>query len=199
MAKSYNSRASALIIIDMQREFEASNTPEVIASCIREIHKAKSKNALILLVEYESKFYSPQGMSDTQPKILDELNVYPYHITIRKKGDDGSKEIFNILKRVGIPRNFKVCGVNTDCCVRATVNGLTRRLPDGTNITIVADACNSVCSPFDLQWDHFSFGKNRNCNLKLANLPKDTRPYDEYCEEHDDWYDDDDYDDEEEE
>jgi nicotinamidase-related amidase len=188
MSKSYNSRATALIVTDMQREFDASETPEVIAACIREIKRAKKRKALILLVEYASRYYSDNGMSDTQDEILDVLEGYPHCITVSKKIDDGSAQIMKVLKRVGIPKRFKVCGVNTDCCVRSTVNGLTAKLPEGTQITLIADACNSSCSPFDEQYDEYQFGKYRNCVLKLSNIPMDTEPYDGY---EDGWYDED--------
>ncbi len=125
---------TALIIIDMQRQFKAANDETTISNVIREVRKAKKLKQFIILVEY--------GRQYTISKIRETLKGYKYLFKVTKDDDDGSYEIIKcILKnQLGVTQ-FNVCGVNTSYCVHDTVEGLCQfigKIP----IRVIKDACN---------------------------------------------------------
>lgn len=55
----------------------------------------------------------------------------------------GSREVRRTIKNNRLPmRNIKLCGVNTDCCVLATIYGLNKKLKK-SKMQVIAKACNS--------------------------------------------------------
>jgi nicotinamidase-related amidase len=126
-----------LVVVDMQSRFNAANGERVRKNCLREIMKAIKNELPIIFLEWE-------GEEVTLPELTEPCKDNFYVET--KRTDDGSTEVEKIVRRHKLPKTFRVCGVNTDCCVRATVVGLTARFPSAT-IDVIADACDS-------DWNH---------------------------------------------
>jgi nicotinamidase-related amidase len=137
-----------LAVIDMQdhflnrfEEMDQSNQ-RVFDNCKNEIAKAISDNANILFVEYEE--YGP-----TNPELLGLVNDSSYNSfnQIIKIDDNGSREIVKAVKKFGLPKKkIKICGINTEYCVYATVKGLLQAMRE-SKIEVLTDACDSP-------WDH---------------------------------------------
>jgi hypothetical protein len=134
----------SLIIVDMQKIFSSSQDAQVQKSCIREIKKAIRDRSVILFVEYAGYDPTIQVLTD----IVVQTNYKRvYHVI--KRGNDGGKEVIDFLVKHHLPKmNMRVCGVNTDYCVRETINGIKQHLPSA-RINLVADACGS-------NWSHVS-------------------------------------------
>lgn len=137
-----------LIVVDMQERFSASNRARVRENCLREITQAVKDDAHIIFLEYRS-------CGPTLPELTSALHTKC--VFKEKAGDDGSAEVEAEVILNKLPKHFKVCGVNTDCCVHATVRGLTARFPMAT-IDVIADACDS-------DWHHQN-GINRLVEMK---------------------------------
>jgi len=144
-----------LVIVDMQPVFKASKDPNTIIAVTHEIFMAKQNNHAIIIVEYARSGRTHTGFDDL-------LKGYPHKARIRKRDDDGSKEIVRALCRRNFPmQTLRVCGVNTDCCVYETVTGLIKKLSK-TQVEVVKNACNSVTKNFD--WRTYY----RHPNLRLV-------------------------------
>jgi nicotinamidase-related amidase len=133
-----------LCVIDMQDYFAAAHRNGVRKACIREIKKAMRNNAAILFVEYNN--YGPTIELLTN---LTKSAKYKKTYHVIKYCDGGGYEVTEFIKKNHLPKlNIRVCGVNTDYCVLATVLGINRRWQD-TKIHVVADACDSTDSHKD--------------------------------------------------
>ena len=137
-----------LAVIDMQDQFlnrfeEMDQCNQrVFDNCKNEIAKAISDNANILFVEYEE--YGP-----TNSELLDLVNDSSYELfnQIIKVDDNGSREIAKAIKTLSLPKEkIKICGINTEYCVYATVKGLLQAMRK-SKIEVLTDACDSP-------WDH---------------------------------------------
>jgi nicotinamidase-related amidase len=124
-----------LVIVDMQNVFTASRSNSVRSACQREILKAKKGKNPIILVEY-----STQGK--TIPSLSRLVTGYNKTWVAVKSSPDGSKEVTNTILHYKLPRDVRVCGVNTDACVQMTVKGLSNTYCI-YSIQVVKDACNS--------------------------------------------------------
>jgi len=122
----------------MQGYFKASKQSSVKKNVLKQIALAMKDNAPIVFVEYE-------GCGSTLPSLtnLPKNNSYNNIYKIKKTEDDGSDVIRSALRSNKLPRTYvRVCGVNTDCCIYETVNGLSGALPK-TKIEVVENACGS--------------------------------------------------------
>lgn len=129
-----------LVVVDMQADFRAANGERVVKNCQREINQAVQDGAGIIFLEYS-------GYEATKKELYDLVDGYARAWTAIKYHDDGSEEAASLIRTHKLDKvNIKVCGVNTDCCVKSTVSGLTSRLPNPT-INVIADACDS-------DWNH---------------------------------------------
>ena len=147
--------AKTLVIVDMQPVFVASKDPNTIIAVTHEIFMAKQNNHAIMLVEYDRSGKTHTGFDEI-------LKGYPHKARISKRDDDGSKEIVKALCRRNFPmQTLRVCGVNSDCCVRDTVIGLIGKL-NKTRVEVVKKACNSANENFD--WRNYY----RHPNLRLV-------------------------------
>lgn len=145
----------SLIIVDMQAEFNAANGKKVIANCKREIRKAMKDNVGIIFLEYN-------GCGTTHPELMDLVDGYSKALFETKDEDDGSEEAeFSIRSHRCNKTYIKVCGVNTDCCVKYTVRGLTARFSRAT-IEVIGDAC---ASDYDHIYGLSSLRKIPNVNV----------------------------------
>jgi len=134
-----------LIIIDMQKEFSASE--QALPSVIKEIKKARRNKEPVVIVQYE-------GDGTTMYRVTRELKGYKY-LVVTKSTDDGGGDIIKALSAVSNNLNssntynlsrvksIKVCGVNTSACVIKTVKTLSYlRIP----IKVLSSACNNDIS-----------------------------------------------------
>lgn len=144
------------IVIDVQPTFPAANRPNLVVGVTRELMAAMKQKAHILVVEY-------RHCDPTHSALMAMLKDYPNYAKITKPGDDGGREVFKSLGKLGFPtKHLRVCGVNTDCCVQATVNTLAKLLPD-SKFELVKNACEwSGSGKYD--WRQFP----RYANLKLV-------------------------------
>jgi nicotinamidase-related amidase len=129
-----------LIVVDMQFDFRAANNIKTVANCQREIKQAISDRAGIIFLEY-------YGYLSTKKELFSLVRGYDRAWSVTKFDDDGSLDASTIM----IHHNFnsdkiKICGVNTDCCVKWTVSGLAALYPKA-NIEVIEDACGS-------DWSH---------------------------------------------
>lgn len=112
---------SALVIIDMQTEFHASNPYWLIKNICEKIKLFKRDQRPIYVLEYS-------GDGPTQQPIMDLLCDYPKCYILEKSQDDGSKVITRHFMRHGISRHVYLTGVNADACVLQTAKGLKSRI-----------------------------------------------------------------------
>ena len=125
-----------LIVVDMQEQFSAANSPHVIKGVRHEIKEARKEKNDIMFLEFEH-------CGPTKRKILDGIAFYPQkkHQRVVKEDDNGAYEAVRAMKEGGFDLNkIRVCGVNSDACVQRTVNGLTEKLSK-SKITVALDAC----------------------------------------------------------
>ena len=146
---------AVLTIIDMQPRFPSSQNSDTIAGVLRLIAKAIERNWPVILVE----FYA-HGVTDE--RITEALRDYPLCVRELKYNEDGSEEIWETCVEHELPGSrFIICGVNTHACVKETVFGMARLMPDSA-IEIVKDACNCDTG---WGWDEF-FLPNENVVLR---------------------------------
>ena len=136
-----------LLIVDMQPYFDAANHKATISNIVEEIEKAKKQRIGIVILEFS-------GYGPTHAKIKKALVRYSRVAVYQKCDDDGSVEARRAAKKRGFdPDHWRVCGVNTDCCVAATVTGL---LSKGCKVDVVCRACNSDAGKA-YSWDAFKY------------------------------------------
>lgn len=129
-----------LVVIDVQPEFDAALNPNLRMACQKKLRVAKRKRADILFVEYE-------GAGNTYADLVEVVKDYSRAFWVEKYYDDGSQEVINAINHHSLRyKTLKVCGVNTDACVRDTVRGLSQKL-SASKIKILANACYS-------DWNH---------------------------------------------
>ena len=128
-----------LVVVDMQPMFDAANRKRVREECLKAIQKAIEINAPIIFLEFNG--YDCTHLELTKPCMGN-------HYVKTKYTDDGSPEVYETVLKYQLPRNFRVCGINTDCCVHATVSGMSARFPTST-IEVIAAACDS-------DWNHMA-------------------------------------------
>jgi nicotinamidase-related amidase len=140
---------TTLVVVDMQPEFDAANVPDVIVGVTKQILEAKKKRWPIVIVEYLPK----DDIGETHGGLLSLLKGYNKKARIGKVDDDGSLEIVRALRRRKFTeKTLRVCGVNTDCCVAATVLGLLDRIEG--EVEVVKDAC-EWDNNFQYDWRQF--------------------------------------------
>jgi nicotinamidase-related amidase len=125
-----------LVIVDMQDQFSASKGEAVRKACVREIKSAMKNDATIVFVKYAN--YGP-----TIPLLTDLVKKTKYRKahTVLKHANGGGDVIAKYLRDKHLTRaNLRVCGVNTNYCVLATVQGMNTHLKN-SNLHVVADAC----------------------------------------------------------
>lgn len=139
--------AYTLVIVDMQPCFSSANDKRTLDAIEKEILRAKELRMPIVALEVDC--FSP--MQDernprTHERLLKHLVGYPLYRMEEKRFDDGSWAVLHAADRLGCDdeelKVLRICGVNTDACVLATVIGLAKKLP-ATSIRVVKDACNT--------------------------------------------------------
>ncbi|CAB4196762.1 Isochorismatase-like [uncultured Caudovirales phage] len=126
-----------LIVIDVQSSFTAAKQKRVLTNCEKEIDKAIKNNCSIVFVEYFD-------CGKTSKRLTNLTINYRKTYIVTKYDDDGSPEILSLFKSNRLPKNIKVCGVNTDACVLDTVCGLSNlKRFKSSKIEVISNACGS--------------------------------------------------------
>ncbi len=126
-----------LVIIDMQYGFNNANAQRTINNVIKQINLAKKENNYIIIVEYLPHI----NYKATRPEIMMAIGDHA-HIKVYKYLDDGSQPILDACKLHKYPTDlFRICGVNTNACVKQTIKGLFKR-NSISKLEIVPAACN---------------------------------------------------------
>lgn len=127
----------SLIVIDMQYEFDAAKNRRTVRNCSREIQRAMNDDVPIVFVEFI-------GYGKTKKSLLSKLSSYKKFGIVKKCECGGGFEISNFLKKKKFPfQKLKICGIQTNICVRQTVEQLLDICPQ-SKIEIVGDACYDV-------------------------------------------------------
>jgi len=124
-----------LCIIDMQ-PIGFSNSNLIIENVLQLVREAITDKAFIVIAQYK-------GSGETHIKIINEIKYYPYKEYIWHNKNDKSKPIQEKLKNLNIfVRQLKICGVNTEYCIKDTVHGLTKKFH--SPIKVIEKACNGT-------------------------------------------------------
>ena len=122
-----------LCIIDMQ-PIGFSNSKLIIENVLDLVREAIINKAFIVIAQFKR-------CGETNIKIINELHCYPYKEYVWHNKNDKSKPIQEVLKNVFV-RQMKVCGVNTEYCVKDTVHGLAKKFH--IPIKVIEKACNGT-------------------------------------------------------
>jgi hypothetical protein len=145
----------------MQPYFKAANNKKLIYSLIQQVRKAKKQKCSILILEYKN-------CGKTNSLILKHLVNYNNVIFESQSENSGAKIINKLINDNIIINNIKICGINTDCCVKETVNDLLKNKK--VKIELLADCCFSeyTCNHFETLNDWIKsirFSKNKNFKI----------------------------------
>jgi nicotinamidase-related amidase len=124
-----------LCIIDMQPT-GFSNANFIIDNVTKLVLQAMLEKAFIVVAQYK-------GCGETHVNITRAIQKYPYKEYLWHTKNDKSKPIQEALQRKHIfTRQLKICGVNTEYCVKDTVHGLAKKFP--VMINVVEQACHGT-------------------------------------------------------
>ena len=124
-----------LCIIDMQ-PLGFSNSNSILENVLHLVREAMVNKAFIVVAQFK-------GCGATQITIINALQQYPYKIYLWHTKNDKSKPIQEVLNTLNIfVRRLKVCGVNTEYCVKDTVHGLAKKFQ--VPIQVIENACNGT-------------------------------------------------------
>ena len=122
-----------LCIIDMQ-PIGFGNSNLIIENVLELVREAVADKAFIVIAQFK-------GCGETHINIINEIQKYPYKEYVWHNKNDKSKPIQEVLKNVFV-RQMKVCGVNTEYCVKDTVHGLAKKFH--IPIKVIEKACNGT-------------------------------------------------------
>ena len=122
-----------LCIIDMQ-PVGFNNSNLIIENVLDLVREAIVNKAFIVIAQFK-------GSGETHINIINEIQTYPYKKYVWHNKNDKSKPIQKALKNIFV-RQMKVCGVNTEYCVKDTVHGLAKKFP--IPIKVIEKACNGT-------------------------------------------------------
>jgi nicotinamidase-related amidase len=126
-----------LCIIDMQPT-GFSNANFIIKKVEQLVQRAISEKAFIVVAQYK-------GCGETHVNIRRALKTYPYQEYVWHPKNDKSRPIQEALTQRHIfTRQLKICGVNTEYCVKDTVHGLAKKFQ--VPINVIEQACNGTDS-----------------------------------------------------
>jgi nicotinamidase-related amidase len=124
-----------LCIIDMQ-PVGFSNSTIIIDTVLHLVREAIQNKAFIVVAQFKCS-------GATHVNIINEMHDYPYKQYVWHNKNDKSKPIKEVLNHLNIfVRQIKVCGVNTEYCVKDTVHGLSKKFH--VPIKVIEKACNGT-------------------------------------------------------
>lgn len=132
-----------LVVIDMQKNF--TTDAGLIQVVEREITLAVEAQTPVVIVDY--KF-----CGDVYESLLHAAQLEAgsdLRFTVSKNDDNGAAEILGSCRRRGISLDYvRICGVNTNACVRDTTMALARQLPRSL-FDLLGYACRNAFGPND--------------------------------------------------
>lgn len=127
-----------LLVIDMQKPFEAARDESTQDAIISLVKKAKANRERIIYLEYV-------GCGPTLERITAHTEKYPFVTKVEKSGPDGSYELDEYFQGI-YPNTLDVVGVDTGFCVKDTIEGLVTRAKK-TKINLHLKGCNHPHDP----------------------------------------------------
>ena len=133
-----------LVVVDMQPKFATSQKQSTKDRVQELILQAIEDDAGIVFLEF-------LGYDKTDSKLVATVEGYKKAHFQTKQENDGSFQVIEIIKKNKLPaKTVRVCGVNTNYCVRETVQGLLERVEEtGIARKIEVSKSGTNCS-----WDH---------------------------------------------
>ena len=126
-----------LCIIDMQ-PIGFNNSKLIIENVLQLVKKAIINKAFIVIAQFK-------GCGETHINIINEIQKYKYKKYVWHNKNDKSKPIQEVLISLNIfVRQIEICGVNTEYCIKDTVNGLAKKFH--IPIKVIEKACNGTDS-----------------------------------------------------
>lgn len=137
-----------LLVTDMQPGFPASQDAITQWFVEQEIVRAIELGMAVVVLEYDA-----YELGETLPRLMRHLQGYQRLAVVgrapRQRGqlsherDNGAEEVIQACLEHGFGlEHFRVCGVNSDACIKATIRGLADSIST-CHLTVVQDACNS--------------------------------------------------------
>ncbi len=126
---------TALLIVDMQKDFETAGDIDTQNGVIAQIKRAIKKEIPIFVLEYD-------GYGDTHDVIKTLLYSYYDVHYIEKDRNDGGFELMEYIDCNGSfnIKHFITCGVNISFCVGETIRTLIYEF--GKKVLLIANASN---------------------------------------------------------
>lgn len=143
-----------LVVVDMQPFFTRNR--KLIARIKQEVLTARQRNLPIVFLEIPHHEPEPEKpYPPTYKSILKLVEGYDRAHVVTKFGEDGSQKVLRVCRENGYPVDvrFRVCGVNTDLCVRKTVKGLLGR--SQAIIDVPRSACDTIPKMRKFCWAKF--------------------------------------------
>jgi nicotinamidase-related amidase len=124
-----------LCIIDMQpRGF--NNCLLIVENVLHLVREAIADQAFIVIAQFK-------GCGPTHINLEKEMHTYSSKEYVWHNKNDKSQPIKEALHRRGIfVREIRVCGVNTEYCVKDTVHGLAKKFH--VSIKVIENACHGT-------------------------------------------------------
>ena len=112
------------------------NSNFIIENVLQLVREAIVNKAFIVIAQFK-------GCGETNINIINEIQKYPYKKYVWHNKNDKSRPIQEVLNNLNIcVRQIKVCGVNTEYCVKDTVHGLSKKFH--IPIKVIEKACNGT-------------------------------------------------------
>ena len=139
LSDAEKSANTTLIVVDMLTGEQAANNEQLLQAVERQVAIARRMGWAVLFLSTE-----PWRRGNVYPRLLKIVDGYaPRCFTRVKAFDNGSSEVMDACFDFNYPTEmFRVCGVNTDLCVRATVGGLLKLFPRSC-FRVIREACAS--------------------------------------------------------
>jgi nicotinamidase-related amidase len=113
-----------------------NNSEFIIENVLQLVREAIVNKAFIVIAQFN-------GCGETHINIINEIQYYPYKEYVWHNKNDKSKPIQEVLNSLHIfAREIKICGVNTEYCVKDTVHGLAKKFH--IPIKVIENACNGT-------------------------------------------------------
>ena len=133
-----NVRKYVLVVIDLQIDFMGDNAFGILPNVISEIEKAIRLNNHIMILSFD-------GCGRLYEDIFSATKGYSKLFKLKKSRRDGSDKILQCLDKNNLLNkvHLKFCGVNTDQCVKETVESLVASGLHKYRVELLEKACAS--------------------------------------------------------
>jgi hypothetical protein len=152
--------SNALIIIDMQPEFEASRGKAILDEHVKQIRNAIKNKHHIVIIEFKDS-------GNTHKRIRQAVRSYDSVGYITKNTCSGSLHLIKYFTKLGLwPKEISFMGVNTGACVGDTVTNFHRHVKKNkknTKIKIIREGCRCETTKNYGRFDRF-----KNLGIKVV-------------------------------